>query len=1117
MVFVVVVLVVFAARMADYILGPDSIQPAHLVDDVKQTFDRAVFALKAQPLFNSCPNGSDMVDDPGGYVCAPPGHHVSAWDAIYRDSPIDGGAMDAVYSSTDAGTMANANDMLHNLIPVPRYRLWNSHGHITWSEDPYDAPYWRFNFYSLRPTQDLLYAYRTTGDVRYAKALIRIDNSFFSAESTSPYAWVDDHAVAFRAMVLVDSWWRLRQGHVLSQAESTRFLEEIHKSGIYLADPNHYQQGENHAVNEAAALLQIGVDFPHMPDAPAWHQLGTTRLNWSIDGIVDPNGVLIENSPYYEFYVLDKLWQIREWAQSTHVSLQSDFNMQIAKMINYATYILQPNSSVPLLGASLETTIKDHGTFAQMAATNPSFAYALTHGAKGSVPPHTSTRFPDSGETIMRSGWGSGANFSQQSYLTFNVGPYRTTHSDLDALGITLYGNGKTLLPGAGLYTYQLGAMRTYFHGTMSHNTVVVDGQDQAEGSATAGKFVQEDGITYQTGESSLYQGVIHRRTVIMLDQDHYLVVDRLTSSTPHTYQQMWHLFPGAKLSTKGLTVTGSGTSANQSLTIRQIQTSGVTESSVTGQTNPPAGICSEHYTVLESCPQIAYAEHGTDAQFTTLLTIGHSGAPVAITHRSADVLDVRDGSRTITIGLTTSKAVPEVAKGSHTHVPTTRSAVPVGALVPAAWKVAGGPPAQPLPQSYTALGQGIMLTTTGSTPETATLLNSTYDGAHRTIELRIKVSAVEDLANLDVELSNNNWTTVMSNDVRNAYDDTSDGEWLGISLGRGQALSGNVGHWQQNGPGTFDWSKIDGVRLRLQGKSDSTVPVTVELSQLDSVPEQSGGKVVIIFDDGYQSVLPAANYLHHLGLRANVAVIAKYVDLPSMDHLNVHQLRFLQNRWGWNMVNHTLNHVDGVAIYSDTGNLTGYEADVAAGAQFLESAGLNSAPDWFVYPHGDADNALKSVLGHMYKFARVTDDEPQSYPFDDPLAVNTLEIHIASDSETGSESGVDVTTTPAQVDEAVQDAKRFGNTLILTFHRIHASASDPPGYPIKDFKEIANDLKASGIRVMTLSQLDRSNGVKENNHITVVPARPSQTVVHLSVHGPQTSPSLWSKLTGWL
>ena len=71
--------------------------------------------------------------------------------------------------------------------------------------------------------------------------------------------------------------------------------------------------------------------------------------------------------------------------------------------------------------------------------------------------------------------------------------------------------------------------------------------------------------------------------------------------------------------------------------------------------------------------------------------------------------------------------------------------------------------------------------------------------------------------------------------------------------------------------------------------------------------------------------------------------------------------------------------------------------------------------------------------------------------------------------------------------------------TLILTFHRIHSEPSDEPGYPLALFKEVVNYIRKTGVKVMTLSQLDQSDGVPVNNHIYFQPAQPSQITVNIS------------------
>ena len=334
---------------------------------------------------------------------------------------------------------------------LPRYRPVHLGSVPTWSENPDSASYWRLEFYSLRPTLNLLYAYRTTGNVEYAQKLLRLDSSFIAAEARSRWAWADPHAVALRSMALVDTWWKLRQGHQLPESASTAILRELEKTGRFLADPNHYNSGDDGlSATEAAALYELAVAFPTLPNAPHWLSLAKDRLRWQLALAIDPDGQLIDNAPYDDFSALDEYWQIYEYSIAQDHPVSADYRPKLQSMLNFASYILQPNTQIPLLGASVEEKINDYGVYAGMAGMDPEFRYVLTHGAQGSRPPRNSISFPASALTIMRSGWGSGPEFSRSTYLAYNVGRYRTAHSDLDALDVTLYGDGGDLLPDPG-------------------------------------------------------------------------------------------------------------------------------------------------------------------------------------------------------------------------------------------------------------------------------------------------------------------------------------------------------------------------------------------------------------------------------------------------------------------------------------------------------------------------------------------------------------------------------------------------------------------------------------------------------------------------------------------
>ena len=83
---------------------------------------------------------------------------------------------------------------------------------------------------------------------------------------------------------------------------------------------------------------------------------------------------------------------------------------------------------------------------------------------------------------------------------------------------------------------------------TSAHNTVTVDGKDQMTMVSrftwtnwSKGKVLKHNEKIWQ-GEHDGYRPVSHIRTVMMLDDDRWLVIDNFTDSSPHQYNLHWLL-----------------------------------------------------------------------------------------------------------------------------------------------------------------------------------------------------------------------------------------------------------------------------------------------------------------------------------------------------------------------------------------------------------------------------------------------------------------------------------------------------------------------------------------------------------------------------------------------
>jgi len=535
---------------------------------------------------------------------------------------------ESAYAEMNEGEEASARNLLDDVWPARGYPLPHLDWPLTWQEDPYHDAYWEFYFYGLRPEATLLYEWEKTGYAPYLQRLIAILRSYVAYDRTraeNRVTFDNNHTSAYRTMELINFYVKLKLAGALPKDLEEGLARSLLKLGGFLAEDRHFEADFNHGFNEGAALLLLADNFPHMAGATEWRAIALARLKEMLANTIDADGVEVENSPFYQVYVLGLVYQIGQWAARYEPTLAVPYEQAAAKMLTYTADITQPNGYLPMLGATATTYMpaQDPNVYGPMAEANPEFQFAFTRGAKGTPPPDGTVLFPVSGQLIMRSPLGTVSNLPNQTYVTFNSGTYRTSHSDLDAMGMTLYSNGSTLLPTSGLYTYTEEPWLEYFHGTRSHNTVVVDGKDQAQGSAVAGSHGSANGSTWASGVSGLYAGVTHHRTIVVLRQGLTLVFDDLASSTSHTYAQTWHLAPGSQVRTSGGDTYVTTTSGTPTLTIRQGEPAGMSVQSVSGATNPIQGWYSNGYGFKQPGWALEDKRSGTNALFATLLAAG--------------------------------------------------------------------------------------------------------------------------------------------------------------------------------------------------------------------------------------------------------------------------------------------------------------------------------------------------------------------------------------------------------------------------------------------------------------------------------------------------------------
>ena len=368
----------------------------------------------------------------------------------------------------------------------------------------------------------------------------------------------------------------------------------------------------------------------------------------------------------------------------------------------------------------------------------------------------------------------------------------------------------------------------------------------------------------------------------------------------------------------------------------------------------------------------------------------------------------------------------------------------------------------------YSAEDDSLKLTTYGGGDPLEVTKDVSLDLVDTRLYFKTRVSNGDDLADFAILLSNNNWTQQaeynLQHGVYGVDDIIHDNEWYHFALGESLSRNPHFGAWRLS-DASFDWSNIDKVRIVAQSEIGRSV--TIDIKDFATAPEQSEEQVVILFDDGWASVLGAAEIMHKYDIKGNVPVITSAIGRER--YLTLDDLKKLQNDYGWNIVNHTNLHKNAVAEYVKKDNFEGYEHDVTDALVYLLQNDLNSAPNWFVYPNGKTDPTTEAFVRQYYTFARSTVDGAETFPFPEPHEVKILSIY----------------TNEATMDDvfgALEDAKRFNQTVMLMFHKFSDGTSSVfTEWELSDFEKVIEYIHENDINVSTLSELDAINGVPES------------------------------------
>jgi hypothetical protein len=304
-----------------------------------------------------------------------------------------------------------------------------------------------------------------------------------------------------------------------------------------------FSSANNHAVAEAAGLLYAGHLFPELPDAREWFETGIGVLAHEADRQILADGCGAEQTFWYlrfvaQTYLLSA--NLLETCDDPRVKVIRDAGKRAEEFL---LAVASGFGQLPAIGDS-----DDGHALSLYAAPLQS---ALTE-VTGNPAPELRV-FPNGGYSLARSASGNLALLLDHGSLGL-ASTY--VHGHADALSMCVRAGGKDVLIDPGTYTYNGNPRwRAFFRGTSAHNTVVIDGLDQAHQETSfmwsrpfkctlRHKEITDDGGVWLVATHDGYQsrcGVLHIRALALLADGTLVILDRLTGDGHHILDLHWH------------------------------------------------------------------------------------------------------------------------------------------------------------------------------------------------------------------------------------------------------------------------------------------------------------------------------------------------------------------------------------------------------------------------------------------------------------------------------------------------------------------------------------------------------------------------------------------------
>ena len=368
-------------------------------------------------------------------------------------------------------------------------------------------------------------------------------------------------------------------------------LDQIRWHQEYLAAfRSRGSSANNHVIAEATGLLAAACAFPWFSESATWRRDAAHELERELTANTFPSGVNRELATDYHRFVTELGLVALVEADAAGHPLSWETRDLLVRSLDVAASLLDVAGNPPrqgdgdegralvlddpaadpwaLLLACGESVVGGCSWWPEVAGSvsGALLGSLVARGASAASPgsadrPTTAPQhFRDAGVHVLRTPPGD----RPEIWCRCDGGPHGflsiAAHAHADALSVEVRHDGVDLLVDPGTYCYHgEPEWRRYFRSTRAHNTVEVDGQDQAEAGgpfmwtahadSVVDRFVDAGGLqvwaAHQRAYARLDPALCHAREVVLDGAGRRILVsDTLTGGRAHRMRMSWHLGP---------------------------------------------------------------------------------------------------------------------------------------------------------------------------------------------------------------------------------------------------------------------------------------------------------------------------------------------------------------------------------------------------------------------------------------------------------------------------------------------------------------------------------------------------------------------------------------------